>query len=155
MKSMTNLKIDSKWRVIRYLWINPLLHGASFLYPLKTSENRSHELMRLHNTTEHNSLHESSNQNHQFFQQYRLYRMHISKPYVSIDNSNLVNLGSIISLPREITEDVVGLPSKEKKSAKRIIRKRIITNEITCNNNNTSGFLQKLYVVKAKKKQQL
>lgn len=75
--------------------------------------------------------------------------MHISKPYVSIDNSNL---GSIISLSREITEDVVGLPSKEKKSAKRIIRKRIITNEITCNNNNTSGFLQKLYVVKAKKK---
>ena len=70
--------------------------------------------------------------------------MHISKPYVSIDNSNLVNLGSIISLPREITEDVVGLPSKEKKSAKRIIRKRIITSEITCNNNNTSDFLQKL-----------
>ena len=56
--------------------------------------------------------------------------MHISKPYVYIDNSNLVNLGSIISLPREITEDVVGLSSKEKKSAKRIIRKRTITSEI-------------------------
>lgn len=79
--------------------------------------------------------------------------MHISKPYVYIDNSNLVNLGSIISLPREITEDVIGLPSKEKKSAKIIIRKRTITSEIPCNNNNNSGFLQKLwYVVKAKKK---